>query len=93
MKRTAVLLALFLFMSSLVPLTAAPDFTQADLLQDQENFTACETELMLQKSLATTDQEQAEVLWRLARLQVSIGDELPDNDKDGKFREYEKGEA
>jgi len=93
MKRTAVLLALFLFMSSLVPLAAAPDFTQADLLQDQENFTACETELMLQKSLATTDQEQAEVLWRLARLQVSIGDELPDNDKDGKFREYEKGEA
>ncbi len=91
MKRTVALLALFLLLFS--SLTAAPDFTQADLLLDLEEFSRCETELMLQKSLATTNQEQAEVLWRLARLQVSIGDELPDDDKDAKYVEYEKGEA
>ncbi len=91
MKRTSVLLALFLFLFSF--LIAAPNFTQADLLMDLEEFSQCETELMVQKNLAITDQEQAEVLWRLARLQVSIGDELPDDDKDGKYIEYEKGEA
>ncbi len=91
MKRTSVLLVLFLFI--LFSLTAAPDFMQADLLMDLEEFARCETELMVQKGLASTDKEQAEVLWRLARLQVSIGDELPDNDKDAKYIEYEKGEA
>jgi hypothetical protein len=91
MKRTSTLLVLFLFLFS--SLAASPDFTQADLLMDLEEFSLCETELMVQKSLATTDQEQSEVLWRLARLQVSIGDELPDDDKDAKYLEYDKGEA
>jgi len=93
MKRTTALFTVFLFLFSLTSLMAKPDFIQADLLQDQEKFSLCETELMVQKGLATTDQEQAEVLWRLARLQVSIGDELPDDDKDAKYIEYEKGEA
>lgn len=93
MKRTVAMFTLSLFLLSLSSLSAAPNFTQADLLQDLEEFSRCETELMLQKSLATTDQEQAEVLWRLARLQVSIGDQLPDGDKDAKYFEYEKGEA
>ncbi|MBI9093739.1 MAG: hypothetical protein JEY71_02545 [Sphaerochaeta sp.] len=91
MKRTSALLVLFMFLFS--SLAAAPDFTQADLLMDREEFSLCETELMVQKSLATTDLEQAEVLWRLARLQVNIGDELPDDDKDAKYVEYDKGEA
>ena len=91
MKRTVVSIILVLFLCS--SLSAALDFTQADLLQDQEKFSLCETELMVQKSLATTDKEHAEVLWRLARLQVSIGDELPDEDKDAKYLEYDKGEA
>ncbi|HKM06578.1 MAG TPA: hypothetical protein VJ869_06270 [Sphaerochaeta sp.] len=93
MKRASVLLILSLFVFNLTSLAAAPDFTQADLLMDLEEFSLCETELMIQKGLATTDLEQSEVLWRLARLQVNIGDELPDDDKDGKYREYEKGEA
>ena len=93
MKRTVFTLTLLLFFFGTATLVAAPDFTQADLLQDQEEYARCETELMRLKELATTDAEHAEVLWRLARLQVSIGDELPDGDKDGKYREYEKGEA
>ncbi len=91
MKRTVASFALLLLLFS--PLFAAVDFTQADLLQDREEFSLCEAELMVQKGLATTDQEHSEVLWRLARLQVSIGDELPDDDKDAKYSEYEKGEA
>ncbi len=93
MKRIAVLLTLFLSLFTMTTLSAATDFTQADLLQDQEKFSLCETELMVQKGLASTDKELSEVLWRLARLQVSIGDELPDDDKDAKYIEYEKGEA
>ncbi len=93
MKRTVALLALSLLLFSISSLGAAPDFTQADLLLDLEEFSRCETELMVQKSLATTEKEQAEVLWRLARLQVSIGDQLPDGNKDAKYIEYEKGEA
>lgn len=91
MKRNAALIVLVLF--ALTSVAASVDFTQADLLQDQEQFSACETELLLQRSLATTDKEESEVLWRLARLQVSIGDELDDDDKDAKYRAYEKGEA
>lgn len=93
MKRASVLLVLILCISSLTALVAAPDFTKADQLRDQEEFALCEAELLVQKGLATTAQEQSEVLWRLARLQVNIGDELPKTDKDGKYREYEKGEA
>jgi len=93
MKRTSALLVLTLFVFSLTSLTAVPDFTQADLLRDLEEFSRCETELMVQQGLATTNQEQSEVLWRLARLQVNIGDDLPDDAKDAKYVEYEKGEA
>ncbi len=93
MKRNAASVILLLFICSLTTLGASVDFTKADLLQDQEQFTACETELLMQKSLTTTDKEESEALWRLARLQVSIGDELPDGDKDAKYSEYEKGEA
>ena len=91
MKRTATILALLVFLFTSV--SAAPIFTQADLLWDQEKFALCETELLLQQSNATTNKEHAEVLWRLARLQVNIGDELPESDKDAKYIAYEKGEA
>ncbi len=93
MKKTAVLFALVLFVSSMTFLAAAIDFTQADLLQDQQQFSACTTELLRLQSLATTAKEKAEVLWRLARVQVSIGDDLPEGDKDARYIEYEKGEA
>lgn len=46
---------------------------------------------MLKK--ASTDQEKSEVLWRLARICVSLGDELDESDKTGRFAVYEEGEA
>ncbi len=40
----------------------------------------------------TNNADRAQILWRLARLQVSLGDELDEDDKDGRFAFYEKGE-
>lgn len=93
MKRTTLLLTVSLVLCSLTTLAASANFQKADLLFDQEQYALCQSELLAQKDLASTAQEQSEVLWRLARLQVSIGDELAVDDKDGRYREYEKGEA
>ncbi len=44
-------------------------------------------------SQAKTAEEKSEVLWRLARVCVDLGDELDDDEKDAKFKIYEEGEA
>lgn len=87
---------IILSMVSILTLTllgASPDFTTADRLMDEQKFSLTETELFKLMDLAKTPEEEAEVLWRLARLQVSLGDALADENKNAKYVEYEKGEA
>ncbi len=91
MKKLASLLVLLLVFAMAV---AALDFTQVDkdYVQDKGDKAVYNT-LKTMLGQATTNQEKAEVLWRLARVCVDLGDELDDDDKDAKFAIYEEGEA
>lgn len=92
MAKTTTLLALLL----IVPLTflsAVVDFTEVDKLYQIDAFDQTKAGLLLLKEQAANPQEEAEVLWRLARVYVELGDALPDSDKDGKYAIYEQGEA
>lgn len=90
MKKMLSILLIGLFATGL--LFAALDFTTADALYDSEQYAANKSELLRMRTQATTAQDEAEVLWRLARVMVGIGDELDKKDKDGRFAAYEEGE-
>jgi hypothetical protein len=83
--------ALLLFCS--VSLVAAFDLREADALYDRDEFVQTKALLESELAKAATKKEEAEALWRLARVMVSLGDDLDEDDKDGKFRLYEEGEA
>lgn len=71
---------------------AALDFTAVDALYDSEQYAANKSELLRMRSQASTAEDEAQVLWRLARVMVGIGDALDKKDKDGRFAAYEEGE-
>lgn len=64
----------------------------ADELYEIDAFSQAEALLEGQLAGVTNNADRAQILWRLARLQVSLGDELDEDDKDGRFAFYEKGE-
>ncbi len=73
-------------------LVAAVDTARADALYEIDSFTQAESLLEEQLAQVNNNADRAQILWRLARLQVSLGDELDEDDKDGRFAFYEKGE-
>ncbi|MBJ2355595.1 hypothetical protein JF818_04045, partial [Sphaerochaeta sp. S2] len=85
-------ITLVLTLLTTVSLIAAVDTVRADELYEIDAFTQAEALLEEKLAQVTNDADRAEVLWRLARLQVSLGDELDEDDKDGRFAFYEKGE-
>ena len=69
---------------------AAIDFSKADaMFAKAEDLTGCRSVLIEQLPQASSDKEKAEVLWRLARVQVLIGED--ETSKEGKRREFSKG--
>ncbi|MDD3057008.1 MAG: hypothetical protein PHY87_00595 [Sphaerochaeta sp.] len=82
---------LLLFCS--ISMVAAFDLSEADALYDRDDFAQAKIALEAERSKAANGKEEAEVLWRLARVMVGLGDDLDEEDKDGKFRLYEEGEA
>ncbi len=72
---------------------ASIELDAADAAYERDEFELSHALLLEQLEKATTQQEKAEVLWRLARVMVNLGDELDDKDKDGKYAIYEEGEA
>ena len=74
-------------------ISGAINLESADAAYDRDAFEQAHSLLLEQLDKATTSEQKAEVLWRLARVMVSLGDELDDSDKDGKFAIYEEGEA
>ncbi|MDX9916047.1 MAG: hypothetical protein RBS49_09160 [Sphaerochaeta sp.] len=66
---------------------------EADALFDTDRFIEARTLLLGELANATTAEEESAILWRLARVMVSIGDDLDKKDKDGRFAAYEEGEA
>lgn len=75
-----------------LPLFASLDFTASDKAFFSDKFQ--ENKTMLEEMLqnAKTAEDKAEVLWRLSRVYVSLGDDLDDNEKQEKFKIYEQGE-
>lgn len=90
MKKLAALLIL---LAVCVMAVAALDFTSVDDLFDSgtDNQKVYDT-LKGMLSQAKAGEEKSEVLWRLARVCVDLGDKLDEKDKNGKFAIYEEGE-
>jgi len=95
MKRLGILLALLLI---IVPLGMA-DFQdildRVDQLHDAEKYE--QTKSLIESSLAeaTSDDQQAELHWRLARAWLNLGDEAEDSGTQGEalLAYFESGEA
>ena len=89
MKKLVILLVMLLTATMVL---AALDFTSVDNLydagEDQKVYDTLQT--MLKE--AKTDGEKAQVLWRLSRVCVDLGDALDEKDKKGRFAIYEEGE-
>ncbi len=85
-------LTLMLALLATGSLSAGIDTVQADALYEMDAFPQVERLLEEQLKQAETNSQRAEILWRLARVQVSLGDALDEEDKDGRFAIYEKGE-
>ncbi len=91
--RRIVIYSLIALLLVSTPLFAAFDPTEADALFDTDYFDEAKALLLEALPKATTAPEEAEILWRLARVMVSIGDEIDKEDKAGRFAAYEEGEA
>ncbi len=77
----------------LLTAVAALDFAEIDEyyekdMGDQHVYDTLKTML----GQAKTNEEKSEVLWRLARVCVDLGDALDEKDKTGKFAVYAEGE-
>ena len=90
MKKLIALLAMLLVAAMML---AALDFTTVDNLYDQgsDNQKVYDTLQSMLKE-AKTNEEKSEVLWRLSRVCVDLGDKLDEKDKNGKFAIYTEGE-
>lgn len=88
-KVFSALILLLLFSLSLF----AMDFTKIDETYDKDiGDKQVYEELKNMLTQAQTVQEKAEVLWRLSRVCVDIGDDMDKNDKTSRFSIYEEGE-
>lgn len=88
-KLLLVLMALLICTSAF----AALDFTEVDALyltdeHDQEVY----DKLTIMLGQATEEEEKANVLWRLSRVCVDLGDAIDKSDKKARFAIYEEGE-
>ena len=90
MKKLALLLVMLMIAAMVL---AALDFKSVDDLYDSgsDNQKVYDTLQTMLKD-AKTGEEKAEVLWRLSRVCVDLGDKMDEKDKNGKFAIYSEGE-
>lgn len=91
MKKTLILLLSLMFICASA--FASLNFTEVDALyltdeQDQEVY----DKLQQMLGQASTNEEKAEVLWRLSRVCVDLGDAIDKSNKSARFAIYEEGE-
>ena len=88
------LFAMFAMLLVAAMMLTALDFTSVDNLFDQglDNQKVYDTLQGMLKE-AKTNEEKSEVLWRLSRVCVDLGDKLDEKDKKGKYAIYDEGEA
>ena len=92
MLRTLSIITLSLILAT-GSLFAAFTPVQADALFDSDHFIEARSLLLDELARSPSTEEEAAILWRLARVMVSIGDDIDKKDKDGRFAAYEEGEA
>lgn len=87
------LIALLVLLAVCIMAVAALDFTSVDDLYDEgsDNQKVYDT-LQTMLKTAKAGEEKSEVLWRLSRVCVDLGDKLDEKDKKGKYAIYEEGE-
>ena len=90
MKKTAFILVLLMVLAMAL---AALDFKAVDDLYDQgsDNRMVYDSLQSMLKN-AGSDTEKAEVLWRLSRVCVDLGDAMNEKDKTSRFAIYTEGE-
>lgn len=87
-----LLSALVIMLACLMAISAL-DFTEVDSMYDKDlGDQAVYDTLISMYDTAKNNEEKSQVLWRLSRVCVDLGDNLPEKDKDGKFKIYELGE-
>ena len=91
MKKPVFLLVMLLAATMAL---AALDFTSVDSLYDSgKDYRKVYDTLQSMLKEAKTGDEKSEVLWRLSRVCVDLGDGLDESDKKGRFAFYEEGES
>ncbi|MBO4425133.1 MAG: hypothetical protein J5768_06420, partial [Spirochaetales bacterium] len=90
MKKLVILLVMLLVAAMAL---AALDFKSVDDLYDsgKDNQKVYDTLQAMLKE-AKSGEEKSEVLWRLSRVCVDLGDDMDEKDKNGKFAIYTEGE-
>ncbi|MFA7109110.1 MAG: hypothetical protein WC162_08185 [Sphaerochaetaceae bacterium] len=73
-------------------LFAGMDFAEVDYLFFHSDLQGCNSQLKEMLENADNNVDKSEVLWRLSRVTLSLGDELEEDDKDGRFELFEKGQ-
>ena len=90
MKKLALLLVMLLAAAMTL---AALDFTSVDNLYDSgTDYRKVYDTLQDMLKNAKDNKEKSEVLWRLSRVCIDLGDALDKSDKNGKFALFEEGE-
>lgn len=88
-KLLLMLMTLLLYASAF----AALDFTEVDALYlTDEHDQKVYDKLTIMLGQATEGEEKANVLWRLSRVCVDLGDAIDKSDKNARFAIYEEGE-
>ena len=73
-------------------LFAGMDFAEVDNLFFHSDLQGCKSQLDQMLIEADNNIDKSEILWRLSRVTLSLGDLLEEEDKDGRFEMFEKGQ-
>lgn len=73
-------------------LFANVNLARADELFFHDDLNGAQIELENLLEIATANKDKAEILWRLSRNALNLGGLLAEDDKDGRFAMFEKGE-
>lgn len=90
MKRL-LLATLAVFMAASLFSAFNPDYSDYTFYVE-EDFQKDKTYLEEALAEAQDPSEKSQILWRLSRVELTLGDQLPEDDKDARFAAYEKAE-
>ena len=92
MRKTALLLALLLLPAVMLTAVFNPAYSDY-LFYTLEDYEQDESYLAQAFESASDDSEKSQILWRQSRNVLTQGDNLDEDDKQGRFEKYEEAEA